>query len=316
MEKKYDVLIVGSGVGGLYTSLSLPENLSVLMLSKKSDTLSNSSLAQGGVAAVLSFENDSFDLHYEDTMIAGQHKNDPAAVRTLVTEGPDDVRKIMSYGVDFDKNPDGTIQKTLEGGHCRRRIVHHKDTTGAEIVNKLLEEVKKHKNITQLEDSMVFRLEKVKGGFCADILHEGKPYTVFCDYCVLATGGIGRVYKYTTNPAVATGDGIRLAYELGATIRNLSYVQFHPTAFNGADREQFLISEAVRGEGAYLLNCKKERFMHRYDQRLELAPRDVVSKCIIMESRKTGSNNFYLDIRHRGHDYLVNRFPGIYAGCL
>lgn len=316
MEKKCDVLIVGSGVGGLYTSLSLPENLSVLMLSKKSDTLSNSSLAQGGVAAVLSFENDSFDLHYEDTMIAGQHKNNPAAVRTLVTEGPDDVRKIMSYGVDFDKNPDGSIQKTLEGGHCRRRIVHHKDTTGAEIVNKLLEEVKKHKNITQLEDSMVFRLEKVKGGFCADILHEGKPYTVFCDYCVLATGGIGRVYKYTTNPAVATGDGIRLAYELGATIRNLSYVQFHPTAFNGADREQFLISEAVRGEGAYLLNCKKERFMHRYDQRLELAPRDVVSKCIIMESRKTGSNNFYLDIRHRGHDYLVNRFPGIYAGCL
>ncbi len=316
MEKKYDVLIIGSGVGGLYTALSLPENLSVLMLSKKSDTLSNSSLAQGGVAAVLSFENDSFDLHIEDTMIAGQRKNDPDAVSVLVHEGPDDVRKIMTYGVDFDKNPDGSIQKTLEGGHCRRRIVHHKDTTGAEIVNKLLEEIKRRKNITQSENTMVYALEKVKSGFCADILQDGTPLTVFCDYCVLATGGIGRVYKYTTNPAVATGDGIRMAYELGATIKNLSYVQFHPTAFNGADREQFLISEAVRGEGAYLLNCKKERFMHRYDQRLELAPRDVVSKCIIMESRKTGSNAFYLDITHRDRDYLLNRFPGIYAGCM
>lgn len=316
MQTKYDVLIVGAGVGGLYTALSLPDSLSVLMLSKKEDTLSNSSLAQGGVAAVLSFENDSFDLHYEDTLIAGQRENDPDAVDMLVHEGPDDVRKIMTYGVDFDKYPDGTVQKTLEGGHCRRRIVHHKDTTGAEIVNKLLAEVKTRKNITLCDNSMVYALKKVKSGFCADILRNGESKTVFCDYCVLATGGIGRVYKYTTNPAVATGDGVRLAYELGATIKNLSYVQFHPTAFNGADREQFLISEAVRGEGAYLLNCKKERFMHRYDQRLELAPRDVVSKCIIMESRKTGSNAFYLDITHRDRDYLLNRFPGIYAGCL
>lgn len=316
MEIKYDVLVVGAGVGGLYTALSLPETLSVLVLSKKSDTLSNSSLAQGGVAAVLSTENDSFELHFEDTMIAGQRKNDPDAVEVLVHEGPDDVRKIMQYGVDFDKNPDGSIQKTLEGGHCRRRIVHHKDTTGAEIVNKLLLELRRRKNITLCENAMVYRLQRVKSGFRAELLHDEKPSCVFCDYCVLATGGIGRVYKYTTNPAVATGDGIRLASELGATIRNLSYVQFHPTAFNGADREQFLISEAVRGEGAYLLNCKKERFMHRYDQRLELAPRDVVSKCILMESRKTGSNAFYLDITHRDRDYLLHRFPGIYEGCM
>lgn len=316
MEKKYDILIVGSGIGGLYTALSLPENLSILMLSKQSNTLSNSSLAQGGVAAVLSFDNDSFELHFDDTMIAGGQANNPEAVDVLVHEGPDQVRKIMGYGVDFDKNADGTIQKTLEGGHCRRRIVHHKDTTGAEIVNKLLLEIKKHKNITQCENSLVYKLEKVKSGFCADILLDDKPISVFADYCVLATGGIGRVYKYTTNPSVATGDGIRLAYDLGATIKELSYVQFHPTAFNGPDREQFLISEAVRGEGAYLLNCNKERFMDRYDSRLELAPRDVVSRSIIMESRKTGSNNFYLDITYRDHDYLVNRFPGIYEGCL
>ncbi|MBQ5995006.1 MAG: FAD-binding protein [Clostridia bacterium] len=317
METKYDVLIVGSGVGGLYTALNLPDSLSVLMLSKKSDTLSNSNLAQGGVAAVLSFEDDSFELHYNDTLIAGGYKNDPEAVKVLVSEGPDDVRKIMEYGVDFDKNPDGTVQKTLEGGHCRRRIVHHKDTTGAEIVKKLLEEVHRRKNITQVENAQVYSLGREKDGFCACILlADGTATTVFADYCVLATGGIGRVYKYTTNPAVATGDGIRLAYELGATIKNLSYVQFHPTAFNGPDREQFLISEAVRGEGAYLLNCNRERFMHRYDDRLELAPRDVVSRSIILESRKTGSNDFFLDITHRDREYLLDRFPGIYEGCM
>ena len=292
MEKRYDVLIVGSGVGGLYTALSLPESLSVLVLSKKSDTLSNSNLAQGGVAAVLSFENDSFDLHINDTLIAGGQANDLDAVTVLVHEGPDEVRKIMEYGVDFDKNPDGSIQKTLEGGHSRRRIVHHKDTTGAEIVKKLLEELHRRKNITQRSNALVYNLEKVKSGFRADILLDGAtPVSVFADYCVLATGGIGRAYKYTTNPSVATGDGIRLAYELGASIKNLSYVQFHPTAFNGPNREQFLISEAVRGEGAYLLNCNRERFMQRYDKRLELAPRDVVSRAIILESRKTGSNN-------------------------
>lgn len=316
MQKKCDVLVVGCGAAGLYTSLCLPESTNVVVLSKKNDTLSNSSLAQGGVAAVLSFENDSFDLHIEDTMIAGQRANDIDAVTTLVEEGPDQVRKIMEYGVDFDKNDDGTLQKTLEGGHCRRRIVHHKDTTGAEIVNKLLAEVRTRKNITVIENAQVFRLSRVKNGICANVLKSGGQDEYFASYCVLATGGIGRVYKYTTNPVVATGDGIRLAYEIGANIKNLSYVQFHPTAFNSSDNEQFLISEAVRGEGAYLLNCKKERFMHRYDERLELAPRDVVSKSIIIESRRTGSNNFYLDITHKDSDYLHKRFPGIYEGCL
>lgn len=316
MRKKIDVLIVGCGVAGLYTALCIPENLKVAVLSKKGNTVSNSSLAQGGVAAVLSFENDSFDLHIDDTMIAGQQCNDIDAVTTLVTEGPDQVRKIMEYGVDFDKNEDGTLQKTLEGGHCRRRIVHHKDTTGAEIVNKLLAQVQKRSNIEIVENAPVFRLLRIKSGICANVLNKDSHDEYIASYCVLATGGIGRVYKYTTNPSVATGDGIRLAYELGARIKNLSYVQFHPTAFNSDGREQFLISEAVRGEGAYLLNSNKERFMHRYDERLELAPRDVVSKAIIIESRRTGSNNFYLDITHRDREYLLNRFPGIYEGCL
>ncbi|MCH5190968.1 MAG: FAD-binding protein [Oscillospiraceae bacterium] len=316
MLKRCDVLIVGCGAAGLYTALCLPENFNITVLSKNKDTLSNSSLAQGGVASVLSFENDSFDLHIEDTMIAGQHANDIDAVTVLVHEGPDQVRKIMEYGVDFDKNADGTLQKTLEGGHSRRRIVHHKDTTGAEIVDKLLKKVREKSNITLVENAPVFKLSRVKSGICAHALTDGGYDEYLASYCVLATGGIGRVYKYTTNPSVATGDGIRLAYELGARIKNLSYVQFHPTAFNSDGREQFLISEAVRGEGAYLLNCNKERFMHRYDERLELAPRDVVSKAIIIESRRTGSNNFYLDITHRDREYLLNRFPGIYEGCL
>lgn len=316
MQVKCDVLIVGCGAAGLYTSLCLPESVNAVVLSKKNDTLSNSSLAQGGVAAVLSFENDSFELHIEDTMIAGQRANDIDAVTTLVEEGPDRVREIMKYGVDFDKNDDGTLQKTLEGGHSRRRIVHHKDTTGAEIVNKLLAEVRRRKNIKIIQNAQVFKLTRVKNGICANVLNGSGQDEYFASYCVLATGGIGRVYKYTTNPVVATGDGIRLAYEIGANIKNLSYVQFHPTAFNSSDNEQFLISEAVRGEGAYLLNCKKERFMQRYDDRLELAPRDVVSKSIIIESRRTGSNNFYLDITHRDSDYLRKRFPGIYEGCL
>ena len=316
MAKKCDVLIVGCGVAGLNTALSLPENLNIIMLAKKSNTESNSSLAQGGVAAVLDLENDSYDLHINDTMIAGQQANDLDAVTTLVHEGPQEVRKIIEYGVEFDKSEDGGLNMTLEGGHCRRRIVHHKDTTGAEMVRAMVKEVKTRPNITIIENTPVFKLTRVKSGICAHVLTDDGQDEIFSSYCVLATGGIGRVYKYTTNPKVATGDGIRLAFEMGARIKNLSYVQFHPTAFNSDNNEQFLISEAVRGEGAYLLNCNKERFMHRYDERLELAPRDVVSKSIIIESRRTGSNNFYLDITHRDREYLLNRFPGIYEGCL
>lgn len=318
MYEKYDVIIAGCGVAGLYAALRFDESVNILMLSKRDRELSNSSLAQGGVAAVLSFDNDSFDLHYEDTLIAGGRKNNPEAVKVLVSEGPDDVRKIMTMGVDFDKDENGNPMKTLEGGHCRRRIVHHKDQTGYEIVIKLLEQVKKRKNITLRENIMITSAQRVAGGFRVDMIADGETHeAAYGSYLLLATGGIGRVYRYTTNSAIATGDGIRIAYELGARIKNLSYVQFHPTAFNSPEgREQFLISEAVRGEGAYLLNCNGERFMDKYDKRLELAPRDVVSRSIILESRRTGSNNFYLDITHKSKEFLMDRFPTIYARCL
>lgn len=316
LEKVYDVVIVGSGVAGLYASLNFPPSTKILLLSKKERHQSNSSLAQGGVACVLSFENDSFDLHIEDTLIAGGRVNDLEAVTQLVHEGPGDVRKTIEYGVEYDRDENGNLIKTLEGGHSRRRIVHHKDTSGKELVDKLVSAVEKLPNVTVADETQVTKMSRIKDGFRTEIMSGSDFGVVYSSYCLLASGGIGRVYKYTTNPSVATGDGIRFAYEMGASIKNLSYVQFHPTAFNGPDREQFLISEAVRGEGAYLLNCNKERFMDRYDERLELAPRDVVSRCIMMESRRLGSSNFYLDIRYKGEEYLKNRFPGIYNGCL
>lgn len=316
IKRQYTVVIVGSGIAGLYAALNFPSDVDVLVLSKKERHQSNSSLAQGGVACVLDLENDSYDLHIEDTLVAGGRQNDIDAVTCLVEEGPGDVLRTIDYGVEYDRTPEGELVKTLEGGHCRRRIVHHKDTSGKEMVDKLVLAVEKLPNVTILDETMVTFMSRIKNGFKIEIMHGSELKTVYADFCLLASGGIGRVYKYTTNPSVATGDGIRLAYEMGASIKNLSYVQFHPTAFNGANREQFLISEAVRGEGAYLLNCNKERFMDRYDSRLELAPRDVVSRSIIMESRRLGSNNFYLDIRYKGEEYLKNRFPGIYAGCL
>lgn len=318
MENKttvVDVLVVGSGIAGMYGALQFDADTSVMILSKYSKTTSNSNLAQGGVAAVLNPEDDSFELHIKDTFIAGRHENDPESVEVLVSEGPDDVRKIMEMGVRFDRNAEGELDMTLEGGHCKRRIVHYKDCTGAEMVRGLLQEVEKRENIIYKENTVLVRLVRVRSGFRADLLQDGEYYSVFCSYCMLCTGGVGRVYKYTTNPKSATGDGIRIAYELGAKIKTLSYIQFHPTAFNSENGEQFLISESVRGEGAYLLNCHKQRFMDRYDDRLELAPRDVVSKSIILESRRTGSNNFYLDITHEDADFLRERFPAISEGC-
>ncbi|MBE6749146.1 MAG: L-aspartate oxidase [Ruminococcaceae bacterium] len=316
LKNSYDVIIVGSGIAGLYAALNFPPTVNVLMLSKKERHISNSSLAQGGIACVLDLENDSYDFHFEDTLIAGGRKNDHDAVRTLVEEGPQDVLRTIEYGVEYDRDENGDLIKTLEGGHSKRRILHHKDTSGKEMVDKLVLAVQKLPNVTLADNTMVTSMTRITNGFKATVMSGNEFKQVFSSFCLLASGGIGRVYKYTTNPSVATGDGIRLAYEMGASIKNLSYVQFHPTAFNGANREQFLISEAVRGEGAYLLNCNKERFMDRYDSRLELAPRDVVSRSIIMESRRLGSNNFYLDIRYKGEEYLKNRFPGIYAGCL
>ncbi|MDE7292801.1 MAG: FAD-binding protein [Oscillospiraceae bacterium] len=310
----WDVLIAGTGVGGLYTALSLPENIRVLVLAKREADLCNSALAQGGVAAVYEpVDDDNVTLHTNDTLIAGGFKNNPDSLKVLVNEAASEIQKLIDIGVDFDRDENGVLDRTLEGGHSRRRIFHHKDSTGAEVTAKILEAVKNKPNVTLMDNALLCRMKKINGGFGADILTGDGHITVRCRYAVLATGGIGRVYDFTTNSAIATGDGIAIAYDMGAEIKNLSLIQFHPTAYNNkADRECFLISESVRGEGAYLLNCNKERFMDKYDQRLELAPRDVVSRSIIKESRETGSDSFYLDIRYKGRDYLKERFPMIY----
>ncbi len=316
---KYDVLIVGTGISGIYAALNLDRSLKILMLSKKELTLCNSALAQGGVAAVMDKENDNYELHIKDTLIAGHYENNLDNVRILVEQGPTDVQKLQDiYGVEFDHKDDGSISLTREGGHSRRRIAHHKDSTGYEIETSLIEQVQQLSNVTVINNSVLCRLEKQDKLFFADVL-EGEEHRYFCTGAViLATGGIGRVYDYTTNSAIATGDGIQLAYNLGAEIKNLSYVQFHPTAFaDKENRECFLVSEAVRGEGAYLLNCHKERFMHKYEpERKELAPRDVVSKCMMEEQKLTGSDEFWLDISYKEPEFVKSHFPMIYNKVL
>lgn len=318
--KKFDVLIVGTGISGIYAALNLDSSLSVLMLSKRELTLCNSALAQGGVAAVMDREHDDSELHIKDTLIAGQYKNNLDNVKILVEQGPRDVERLVEmYGVDFDRNEDGSLALTLEGGHSRRRIAHHKDTTGFEIETNLIAQVQKLTNVTVINNSVLCRLERENGTFFAEVVTESGEYEYYCAGAVImATGGIGRVYDFTTNSAIATGDGIQLAYNLGAEIKNLSYVQFHPTAFaDKENRECFLISEAVRGEGAYLLNCNKERFMPGYEpERKELAPRDVVSKCIMEEQKKTGSDEFWLDISYKDPEFVKNHFPMIYNKVL
>jgi L-aspartate oxidase len=301
----------------LYSAINLDPKLKVLIISKRELTLCNSALAQGGIAGVYKSPGDDISLHQKDTFIAGGYKNNPDSVHILVSEACKDIENIINLGVDFDKNPDGTLHRTLEGGHCKNRIFHHKDATGYELVIKLLAKVQTLENVTIMDNALLCDIKKTSTGFSADILKDGEHKTYNSHFMVLATGGIGRVYEYTTNSAIATGNGIMMAYEMGAKIKNLSWIQFHPTAFNNRHtRECFLISESVRGEGAYLLNCNGERFMQNYDERLELAPRDVVSHAIMLESKKTNSTDFYLDISQQPAEFVTNRFPMIYKNLL
>ena len=316
MNQTYDVLIAGSGVAGLYAALSLDRRLRVLVLAKGDLTLCNTALAQGGIAAVLR-DDDRKEDHFRDTMIAGGHRNNPGAVHVLVDEGPDDVRNLIRLGVEFDRDSLGALHMTLEGGHSRNRIVHHKDNTGYEVAVTLIAQAQARENIELLDHAVLLGLEHDERGFYAGVERGGALYNVSAAFCILATGGIGRAYQYTTNSKIATGDGICFAQKLGAPIRDLSLIQFHPTAFAAqAERERFLISESVRGEGARLLNCRGERFMTRYDKRGELAPRDVVSHSIILESRRLHSEKFYLDITAEDPDFVRARFPSIYKNCL
>lgn len=316
-ENNYDVIIAGAGAAGLYAAINLPRTTKILLLSKRELPLCNTALAQGGIAGVYNSPEDRTSLHENDTYIAGGFQNNPETVHILVEEAAQDIERIIELGVDFDKKEDGDYHRTLEGGHSRRRIFHHKDATGAEIARKLLAHVQTLPNVEICEHTLLCDVKKTDTGFSALTMGNGFYRIVRSHFFIMATGGIGRVYEFTTNSAIATGDGIMLAYNMGAMIRGLSLIQFHPTAFNNRHtRECFLISEAVRGEGAYLLNCHGERFMQNYDDRLELAPRDVVSNAIVLETRRTGSSDFYLDISHKDADFIRNRFPMIYQNLL
>lgn len=310
----YDVIIAGCGAAGLYTAINLSGDLKILITSKMELTLCNTSLAQGGIAGVYNSPDDSPEQHLNDTFVAGGFENNPETTAILCHEAQIDIDRIIELGVEFDKTENGDYHRTLEGGHGKNRIFHHKDTTGFEIETKLLDYVKTLSNVDILENALICEIKKTTSGFSFDILINNQHIVCNSRYAVIATGGIGRVYERTTNSAIATGDGIAFAYNLGAKISNISYIQFHPTAFNDKyNRECFLISEAVRGEGAYLKNCFGERFMHNYDKRLELAPRDVVSHSIMFEAAKTKSNNFFIDITHKNHEFVKNRFPMIYS---
>ena len=321
MENTYDVIIAGCGAAGLYHAINLPRNTRILLLCKQELTLCNSALAQGGIAGVYQPDGDTTDdctdLHVQDTLIAGGFKNNNEAVQLLVDNAKFEIGTLLELGADFDRTPDGKFHRTLEGGHSRHRIFHHKDSTGAEILNTLIRKVKTLSNVTIMENTMMVNLKKSSTGFSVQLLHNGNLSSAHCHFMTICTGGIGRIYEFTTNSKIATGDGIAMAYGIGAKIKNLHLIQFHPTAFNNHHtRECFLISEAVRGEGAYLLNCNKERFMQLYDERLELAPRDVVSRSIVLESRRTGSSDFFLDISYKDSEFIKNRFPMIYESVL
>lgn len=312
-----DVIVIGAGIAGLFTAIKASERHSVLIITKKSLLDSNTRYAQGGIAAVIS-EDDSPALHRQDTLIAGAGLCTHEAVEVLVHEGPKGVRDLIKMGTQFDRE-NGEFALTQEGAHSHRRILHaNGDATGYEIVRALSEKAVANPAIEVWDDHFVIDL-LTKDGECTGALvqkPDGSRIIVKGKATVLSSGGTGQLYRYTTNPDVATGDGIAMAYRAGAEVQDMEFVQFHPTALCYPGAPRFLISEAVRGEGAVLRNIKGERFMERYHPQLELAPRDVVARAIVSEIERTKSTFVYIDITHEPAELVKHRFPTIYETCL
>lgn len=312
-DSKFDFVVVGSGIAGLSFALNAAEHGTVCVLTKAAVYESNTSYAQGGIAAAVG-EADNWRLHEEDTLIAGAGLCNPDAVRYLVTEAPRAIQWLIEMGAEFDQKDDGDLSLGREGGHSRSRIVHHLDRTGAEIERAVTQRVKAHPSITVFENAFVTSL-LLNGSRCIglDASVEGPgPKRIIARATMLATGGCGRMYQHTTNPAVATADGIALASHAGATIENMEFMQFHPTTLYHPQMRSFLISEAVRGAGGTLRNHLGRRFMYDYDSRLELAPRDVVARAIEAEMKKHGTWCVYLDTTHLDAQVLQSEFPTIY----
>jgi len=312
-----DVLVIGSGVAGLRAALSAAEHAQVLVLAKGDATDNNTDVAQGGIAAALD-PADNATAHMDDTLATGQGLCEPEVVRAITHEAPGRVRELISFGARFDME-EGTLALTREGGHSAARIAHARgDATGHEIEHALLRRVRSTPRIRLMEHAFVMDLITSDGNECRGaVLHHPRHgrLVVWAKQVILASGGCGRIYRETTNPAGATGDGAAMAYRAGAELSDLEFYQFHPTALYVAGAARALISETVRGEGARLVNARGERFMSKYHPGGELAPRDTVSRAIVSEIRDTGHTCVYLDMRHLPAERLEKRFPAIRDFC-
>jgi len=332
MAYEYDYLVIGSGIAGMSFALKAARHGRVALVCKTTLDEANTALAQGGVASVTNLEVDNFDKHIHDTMVAGDWLSDPKAVEKVVKGAPAGIRDLISWGVNFDRNEDGKFDLHREGGHSEFRILHHADNTGFEIQRGLIEAVRRDPNIEILEHHFaieiitqhhlgkrVSRRSRDITCYGAYILDEatGRVEKFVSRITVMATGGVGAVYSTTTNPLVATGDGIAMVYRAKGIISDMEFIQFHPTAlYHPGDRPSFLITEAMRGYGAVLRNKKGEEFMHRYDPRLSLAPRDIVARAIDNEMKIHGDDHVYLDVTHKDPDETRRHFPNIYKKCL
>jgi L-aspartate oxidase len=321
--EQVDFLVLGGGIAGLTFALEAAEHGSVLVLTKRQRSEGSTQYAQGGIASVLG-QDDEVDLHVQDTLVAGAGLCKREAVEVTVREGPDRIRWLLSLGVEFDRESPDRLHLTREGGHSRRRIAHAKDTTGREIERALLGACAA-RGIRIVEDQVAVDLvtsnktglggpNRALGAYVLDRA-SGEIAAVAARVTVLATGGAGKVYLYTSNPDVATGDGVAMAYRAGATVANMEFFQFHPTCLYHPQAKSFLISEALRGEGGILRNAAGEPFMIRYDARKELAPRDIVARSIDAEMKRRGDDCAFLDMTHLPKSFLIDHFPNIHATC-
>ena len=332
MTRKYDYLVIGSGIAGMSFALKVAGNARVALVCKTTLDEANTALAQGGVASVTDLKVDNFEKHINDTMIAGDWLSDTEAVKKVVENAPSQIRELIGWGVNFDKKEDGTFDLHREGGHSEFRILHHADNTGAEIQRGLMERVRNHPGIDIYENHFAVEiitqhhLGKIVTRRTPDITcygayvlnpETGKVDTFLAKVTLMATGGVGAVYTTTTNPLIATGDGIAMAYRAKGTVKDMEFIQFHPTAlYHPGDRPSFLITEAMRGYGAVLRNLDGEEFMQKYDPRLSLAPRDIVARAIDSEMKLHGTDHVYLDVTHKDADETRRHFPNIYEKCL
>lgn len=332
MIRKFDFLVIGSGIAGMSFALKVADKGSVALICKTTLEEANTYFAQGGVASVTNTLVDNFDKHIEDTMIAGDFISDRKAVEKVVREAPSQIQELIKWGVDFDKNEKGEFDLHREGGHSEFRILHHKDNTGAEIQESLIKAVRKHPNISIFDHHFAIEIltqhhlginvtRHTPGIECygAYILNEqtNEVDTFLSKVTLMATGGVGAVYTTTTNPIVATGDGIAMVYRAKGAVNDMEFIQFHPTAFfHPGDRPSFLITEAMRGYGAVLRTIDGKEFMQKYDKRLSLAPRDIVARAIDNEMKLRGEDHVFLDVTHKDPEETKKHFPNIYEKCL